>query len=107
MEIKWNYLTQNICSGEKKPVAIMSKKDGTVILEVFEHGDRHVIKLSSAFKFITPIEVTYKQESKLITTPTNLDNYIGKILLSRLEVCCKLVEEDFNQQIAAIERALL
>lgn len=104
-KVEWYYFPNNMTFGDQI-VAKLCKEDGTEILNVFEEKDRHVVEYCPGFKYLAPVEISYRTELGMIIGVVDLDKHLEDILFERLRAGCSFIEEDFKQQITNIERML-
>lgn len=93
----WNYYFNNI--GEDRPVAIYYNEKNLKVLEVIETRDSHLSV--PYFHFIKSFSVPYSDEVTLSDElPTDSTD---EILKKRLKAACKLIEENYKEQVGYIE----
>ncbi len=96
----WEYFEKNICSDNI--VAQFTNKQGFPILYVYESRTHYITEPCAhyGYDFIKPIAISYSSthdeeaEKKLSSD--------HDVLVNRLKVACKLIEENYNEQISHI-----
>lgn len=106
LEVKWEYFENSI--GTYKAVAVLklAKLDNPTILYVYEDAGSHYSSICSSFSFIKPTTVSYSLEEQYVNanySKETLDSLCPKEILGlRLKEGCKLIEEDFRNQVKKI-----
>lgn len=102
LEVKWEYLEENI--GTKKAVAVLklAKPDNPTVLYVYEDQGSHYCSICSKYMLIKPTTVNYSTEEQMVNanySKETLDSLCPKEILGlRLKEGCKLIEENFLNQ---------
>lgn len=111
LEVKWDYLENNICSDDK-PVAILrlSNFEHRAILYVYESRDHHYCTLSPEYNFLKPKIVTYNLEHQKVDEKHD-EAFLESIsahdfLVLRLKEGCKIIEDDLLEQVEKILQLL-
>lgn len=92
----WTYYSNNICTDFA--VATYTNNNGVHILDVFEGRDCHFSR--PVHPFFSSCKVSYfsemnEEEEKGLST--------DEILLKRLKNGCKMIEENYNEQVEKIK----
>lgn len=96
----WEYFEKNICSDT--PVAEFTNSKGLPILYVYEAKTHYFAEPCShyGYDFIKPISISYN-----LTHDEEAEKDLSSshdVLINRLKVACKLIEEKYNEQISHI-----